>query len=107
MQILNQFFGGSICKLNKHTNKNHKITIFKNNNKYIREVNSFHNWGIKKTNLSPLFNTFAKAQDNSVEGIIHKTLPIVGLMWHPERVKDKFIKDDLELISNLFHNGIK
>ena len=28
--------------------------------------------------------------DNCLEGIVHESLPIVGVQWHPERIKSEF-----------------
>ena len=38
--------------------------------------------------------------EEEVEAIKHITLPILGVMWHPER-EDPFNNDDLEMIQRL------
>ena len=49
MQILNNFFKGKITPITNHVNKNHKLFFSNDYKKYFNnEVNSFHNWGIKK-----------------------------------------------------------
>lgn len=48
-------------------------------------VNSAHHQGIKKTgkNLRPIQWS---EPDGCIEAILHDTLPIIGLQWHPERL---------------------
>jgi gamma-glutamyl-gamma-aminobutyrate hydrolase PuuD len=41
--------------------------------------------------------------DKTVEAAFHETLPIVGLMWHPERNSDKF---DKQIISSIFKKTV-
>ena len=47
-------------------------------------VNSYHHWGITIAGLAPPLEPFA-ISDGMVEGFYHPTLPIVGIVWHPER----------------------
>ncbi|MEK9993456.1 MAG: gamma-glutamyl-gamma-aminobutyrate hydrolase family protein [Hydrogenophilales bacterium] len=93
MQVLNNFFGGthSVSTDSNHIGKNHEIELTNIiteklfNSKRIL-VNSFHNNLIKKPNLGTDLQVFAVSEnDNTVEGFYHKNLPIIGVMWHPER----------------------
>lgn len=34
------------------------------------------------------------AEDGVPEGLVHKTLPIIGLQWHPERLCGRFARQD-------------
>lgn len=34
------------------------------------------------------------ADDGVPEGLVHKTLPIIGLQWHPERLCERFARQD-------------
>jgi len=101
MQIINIYFGGTLTQnIQNHVNKNHKINISKYN-EYFGEshvVNSFHNFGIYKTDLGDDIEVFAESDDGLIEGIYHKTRRVVGIQWHPERkptdnISEKFIKD--------------
>lgn len=109
MQIINDYFGGSNTTTNdnKHVGKNHEISI---TNKKIEEtmnfkkriVNSFHHNIILENELGEKLKTFAKdSKDDSIEGFFHESLPIIGVMWHPEREKNFEI--ELKLMK-LFHD---
>ena len=58
-------------------------------------VNSFHNNGIKKNDLSKKFNMLANDKSENVEMFISKNKKIIGVMWHPEREKSTLILDKL------------
>jgi putative glutamine amidotransferase len=111
MQILNNYFGGSI-KVNttsSHVGKPHTIQIVDkkigellDTNSF--EVNSYHNNIINPTMLGEGLLPFALVnQDNTVEGYFHKKLPIIGVMWHPER--DKNFKYESVLL-DIFQNKL-
>ena len=86
MQMINQFQEGTCVKLKGHVSINHAITglITGYSN---RTVNSFHNYGIKSTNLGRNLKILASSKDGVVESICHTTNPWLGIMWHPERYK--------------------
>ena len=93
MQVLNHHFGGSIIKNSgfNHVGNPHKIEL-KNSifSKLLRsdslQVNSFHNNVINLETLGKNLEIFAMSNnDKTIEGYFHKTLPIIGVMWHPER----------------------
>lgn len=102
MQIINYFFNGSLTNLKKHTQTNHRILFQRQERSKQKNVNSFHNWGIREINLSPELLKIAVANDGSIEAIKHKKFPILGIMWHPERTSNKFDDDDLEIIKDHF-----
>lgn len=106
LQLINSYFGGDITKTRnlKHVKKNHSIII---ENNYMKKffksnlirVNSFHNNIIQETNLGKNLIPFAITKnDNSIEGVYHKSYPIIGVMWHPERKTDKNNKRLLQKI---------
>ena len=89
MQVINYFFGGKIIRVKNHMNTIHKI-FFKNNffeKKTIR-VNSFHNYGILKKNLSKKLKILALDKEGNIEMFEGKNKKIIGVMWHPEREKN-------------------
>lgn len=90
MQIINIFFKGKISPVKNHVAKEHRIFYDKKHSKYFSEyVNSYHNWGIKKNELSDELIPIVNDCDERIECFIHKTKNIVGIMWHPERRKNK------------------
>ena len=104
MQVLNDFFGGSLSISNdsNHVAKRHKIELLGTvsqelfNSKKI-EVNSFHNNLIKKDTIANDLQVFAVSEnDSTIEGFYHKNLPIIGVMWHPEREQNN--QNELKLM---------
>jgi len=97
MQFINMFFSGGLSKLSGHVACRHKVDfVDKTMLLDSREVNSFHSWGIEKLQLAEDLRPFAVAHDKTIEGFYHKSLPIAGIMWHPER-EQPFDKNDLKL----------
>ena len=96
MQAINNFFNGSVIdsKNSKHVGKPHIIKIV---NERIQQflgktiqVNSYHNNILTSKSLGENLQEFAITDfDNTVEGIMHKNKPIIGVMWHPERTPNK------------------
>ena len=82
LQLINEHFGGS---LTENQTNSHKNTILNSDlSKYLRPI-AIH------------------TVDKTVEAAFHETLPIVGLMWHPERNSDKF---DKQIISSIFKKTV-
>ena len=97
-QLLNVAFGGNlyqdISNASEHCSLSdydlvHKVTVKKDSFLYKMygvefSVNSFHHQAIKETGNG--FDVLATADGTTIEGIIHKELPIFGVQWHPERM---------------------
>ena len=101
MQMINLYFKGSLLPVSGHVASRHSLTVssdFAHLN--LDEVNSFHAWGIGKQQLGEDLNSFAVDSEGFIEGFIHKTLHVSGLMWHPER-EEPLRASDLELIGAL------
>ena len=92
MQSIVLFFKGTLRKTKGHVAVRHNL----NNN---RNVNSYHEFA--PDTVPDELSIIARAEDNEIEYIIHRDLPILGIMWHPER-ETPFVKDDMELICNFF-----
>jgi gamma-glutamyl-gamma-aminobutyrate hydrolase PuuD len=107
MQLINNYFGGKqiIDNNNQHIGKVHKIKIIDNNisqifNSKIISVNSFHKNIIYVDNLGNDLNAFAISNDDeSIEGFIHSSFSIIGVMWHPERNSNE---NNRQIISKVF-----
>lgn len=93
MQIINDYFGGTIEKSNnvKHVGKPHNVEITNKEfssflNATSLQVNSFHHNLIHPQNLGHDLEPFAVVkEDDTVEGFFHKKYLFLGVMWHPER----------------------
>jgi N5-(cytidine 5'-diphosphoramidyl)-L-glutamine hydrolase len=79
MQFVQHAFGVPLVRVYGHAASNCFI-YYKN---VFRTVNSFHNWGAMGS--VPLLNIAAMSADGVVKAIAHSELPIIGIMWHPER----------------------
>ena len=108
LQVINNYFDGThLITTNKnHVKKNHKISLSGIVSKQLdlseRNVNSFHDNIIKNDMLGKDLHPFAISDsDQTVEGIIHSNLPILGVMWHPERNID--LESEKNLIINTFN----
>ncbi|PXV93298.1 putative glutamine amidotransferase [Lachnotalea glycerini] len=120
MQVINVYFGGTLiqdlaCKKMHAWEKEDKVhSSFSIPNTFLSDlydetfmVNSAHHQGIG--NLGANIMIAQKASDYVVEAIYHKTLPIIGVQWHPERMSfDKKREDTVdgqkifEYYNNLF-----
>jgi putative glutamine amidotransferase len=97
MQMLQLFHSQKLQEIDGHICDSQTIIV----NGKEQQVNSYHNWGSKQVD-DPL-TAFAYSQDGIIKAISHQTLPLFGIMWHPERFaqfrtydvqffKDTFIK---------------
>lgn len=96
LQLLNIAFGGSLYedisyRLHlEHPMESSHIVHVKPSSCLYRMfgenflVNSFHHQSIHR--LGDGLEAIALTEDNIVEGIVHKELPILGVQWHPERM---------------------
>ena len=111
LQLINGHFGGRLTKnqSNSHIGKNHELDIVDEKFRKILNckkiiTNSFHKNTISTPQLSPNLRPIAiHTVDHTVEAAFHETLPIVGLMWHPERNSGKF---DKQIISSIFKKTV-
>ncbi len=107
MQMINEYFGGHIITTSdqKHINKYHHVNIVNSSKQNIIEpksieVNSYHNNIINTDTLGKDLDPFALSTDETIEGFSHKSLPIFGVMWHPERTQNEMNK---EILRKVFH----
>ena len=95
MQQICKYFKIKISKVKNHVKKNHEI--YYKEKKIVR--NSFHNFGIYKSDINSKFEILGVAEDNTVELIKLKRKKIYGMMWHPERQSYKNFQTDLKKIN--------
>ena len=102
MQLINDYFNGSLIKIENHVAKKHDVIINIFGDKKKIKVNSFHNWGLFPNNIGKELKIFATADDGSVEGFYHKNFQIKGIMWHPERIDNNYNLIDLDILNQFF-----
>ena len=97
LQMINRFFGGGISrnlserlgKPKPHVTNSHQVKILTPEMKQLigptLDVNSYHDQGITRDQVASPIEVFALSDDDIVEGACHPDLPILGIMWHPER----------------------
>ncbi len=101
MQVLNMYFGGELSKVNKHVGTRHSIKANEDFNNLVPEdVNSYHNFCISNNQIGDGFIAFANDIDGYVEGFIHKTHKLAGIMWHPER-EEQMLESDIQLLKKV------
>jgi len=94
MQSIVIYFGGTLHEVKGHIAVRH---ILDNG----LEVNSFHAYS--PASLSEIMEPLAHSADGEIESIKHKTLPILGIMWHPER-ETLFQISDMNMIRKLLED---
>lgn len=116
-QFLNIFFGGSLrSHLQRslpnainHVRSEHALIIAHIDGLPLTTeaviVNSFHQHGMTLQELAPELRAFATTEDGVVEGFVHPTKRILGIMWHPERGEPHPYSGSL--ISQLFSHSSK
>lgn len=101
MEFMNTFLGGSLREVSGHVATTHALEgDFAEQNALI-EVNSFHDMGIEREDLSGDLRAIAFSKDGIVEAVRHHTYPWLGVMWHPER-NQPFRQQDLKIFSQWF-----
>ncbi len=100
IQIINVYFGGTVVQhlptADAHAYRNGDqlhMTIATQDSILSRlyglrfPVNSAHHQGLGM--LGQGLEAIQFAEDQVIEGIVHKKLPIIGVQWHPERMEEK------------------
>jgi len=95
MQMIQHRFGTRLEKVHGHVAPRQRISI---DGRPV-EVNSFHNFGARQ--VSPPLKTWAIADDGVIKAVTHARRPMIGVMWHPERLQP-FATHDIALFSGFF-----
>lgn len=104
MQIVGEFFGIKLKKVENHVIKSHEIipnknSLFFHELKNIKDVNSFHNYSIEKVPSG--FTLSASSTDGNIEAIENNTLNIFCQMWHIERDLI-FSKENIKILKKVW-----
>lgn len=98
MQVIQRHFGLEIVPVPNHVSHAMQIDI---DGKKVT-VNSYHNLGTHHTVQE--LTVWAKAPDGVIKAVRHTLLPIVGVMWHPERCLP-FSSEDIARIKTHFSSA--
>ena len=96
MQSILDNFGNDLVEVTNHVAVRHEVK----GHDAQQEVNSYHNQGCLQLS-SPELEVLLRADDGVIEKIRHRSLPILGTMWHPER-ENPFRETDIEMVRYLF-----
>lgn len=100
MQVINDYFGGLLSKVNDHIAVKHEITNLSKSIALPNSVNSYHSWGIMQDNLAPPLSPIAKDSQGNIEAFVNDEETLLGIMWHPER-ESPFNEMDIKLLKRI------
>lgn len=86
-QLLLDAFGNRLERVAGHVGARHRLVVEGGE----VEVNSYHQWGCRS--LDAPLEVLARSEDGVIEAFFHPQLPLLGVMWHPER-EDPFAELD-------------
>jgi gamma-glutamyl-gamma-aminobutyrate hydrolase PuuD len=78
-QLVLDAFGIPLERVVGHVGNRHQVSI----NGHTFSVTSYHQWGCRE--LRAPLQVLARSDDGVVEAFTHEHLPVMGIMWHPER----------------------
>jgi len=104
LQLINQYFGGSLSPVESHVAIQHPINfnteIFPIYGNALL-VNSYHNQTILPAGLGEGLTAVGVDENGGIEAALCIDRPVAGLMWHPERggapANDKIVIERLAL----------
>lgn len=90
MQLLAHLSGTPLVRVEGHVARRHPVIVRDGPGMTdgAHEVNSYHCYGISRSQLAPILRPFAWDADGHVEAFANRCLPQFGVMWHPEREAD-------------------
>lgn len=104
-QVIADFFGSEFRRVTEaHVRTRHKL-VTEGCSKYggllapVKDANSFHDYAI--STLPPEIRAVVRSEDGVIEAIEHIRMPVLGIMWHPER-EAPFRDEDLSLFRRFF-----
>lgn len=95
MQVIQHRYGVPMSVVSGHVARQQTIRI----EGRPEVVNSFHDLGTTETS-DPL-EVWARADDGVVKAVRHLRRPVMGVMWHPERL-EPFARRDIDLVRQFF-----
>ncbi|MDH5546992.1 MAG: gamma-glutamyl-gamma-aminobutyrate hydrolase family protein [Gammaproteobacteria bacterium] len=103
MQIIQDYFGVSLGKIENHIGTCHRLQVYQGlvseELLQLDSVTVYHEYGAR--NSVPDLNIVAKSEDGIVMAIEHEKYPVYGHMWHGER-NQPFNPIDQRIISKYY-----
>jgi putative glutamine amidotransferase len=104
LELINSYFGGKLAAVTDHVATTHDVD-FTDADVGIPptgtvSVNSYHDYGVHRSNLGNNLVVVGTAPDGTVECFVHETHPIWGIMWHPERNPSSL---DRQILNSVVH----
>lgn len=99
MQSLILYFGGALQPVENHRATRHLLT-----GEPSREVNSYHTLAARALPEDGPLQATAQTADGVLEAVTHRALPMLGIMWHPER-EQPFAEADIDLFRRQWNGG--
>jgi gamma-glutamyl-gamma-aminobutyrate hydrolase PuuD len=96
MQVLQHRFGVTLAPVEGHVTAAMGITRAGAH----ATVNSYHTFGARES--TPDLDVWAVAPDGVIKAVRHRSLPVLAVMWHPERCP---VPDDADLALIRAHFG--
>lgn len=100
MQSILHYFKCPLAQVQGHVAIKHDI--MNSTKEQIRKVNSYHNQACMAAEVKEPLEVLAQSEDGVAEWIKHKSLPMMGTMWHPER-ENPFDEEDVYQVKQLFN----
>ena len=85
MQMVQHYLGGALAPVTGHVRCEHPLLAAPGQTLPHLTVNSFHDWGIRQSELASDLRSLYLHEDGTVEAAVHVSRPWLGVMWHPER----------------------
>lgn len=104
-QLVVHAFGGRVVAVEGHAGTCHALEARPTRFGQIPgAVRSYHNFGFVQGDMPEALSISATAPDGGVESVEHRTLPLLAVMWHPER--DQAIRTvSIAMLRRLFVDG--
>tara|TARA_R110000803_G_scaffold107282_3_gene175455 strand:- start:223 stop:780 length:558 start_codon:yes stop_codon:yes gene_type:complete len=93
--LLTELMGGKLMEVEQHTDTEHVVNYFGD----LKTVNSFHSWGIVEPHNTA--TTLVTDLNGNCEAWIDNRAPLAGIVWHPERMQDPWIPDEISTFFNI------
>lgn len=96
LQVLAVEHGATLAREADHAGTRHEVEPTTQAPEVLdlpREVNSFHDWTVPTDEFPEELLVLGRAPDGTVEALAHRTQPLVGIMWHPERERPPHAAD--------------